>query len=390
MQIIKRERMNNKSPIIKILPVLFAFFIMGFVDVVGISANYVKADFGLSDTMANFLPMMVFIWFAVFSVPAGILMNRIGRKNTVLLSMVITIISLFIPLISYSYSLVLLAFAFLGIGNTILQVSLNPLVSNVVKKDKLTSFLTLGQFVKAIASFSGPLIAGFAAVSLGNWKLLFPIFAGITIVSSAWLWLIPIKKDEKIEAIYSFKASYALLLDKHILLLFLGILAIVGIDVGMNLSSPKLLMERTSLELEQAGLGTSLYFAARTIGTLIGAIVLSKISAPKFMKVNMLGAVMAMALLLFAQNMLLIFILIALVGFTIANVFSIIFSIALQRKPSRANEISGLMIMGVSGGALLPPIMGVFTDLYGQTGGMVILMVAMIYLLFLSIILKNQ
>jgi fucose permease len=382
--------MNNKSIILKILPVLFAFFVMGFVDVVGISANYVKADFDLSDTMANFLPMMVFIWFAVFSVPSGILMNRIGRKNTVLLSMIITIIALLVPLVSYSYSVVLIAFAFLGIGNTVLQVSLNPLVSNVVKKDKLTSFLTLGQFVKAIASLSGPLIAGFAAVSLGNWKLLFPIFAGITVVSSVWLWLVPIKKDEKIEQVYSFKASYSLLLDKYILLLFLGILAIVGIDVGMNISSPKLLMERTTLELERAGLGTSLYFAARTIGTLIGAIILSKISAPKFMKLNVLAALLSMALLLFANNMLLIFILIALVGFTIANVFSIIFSIALQWKPTRANEISGLMIMGVSGGALLPPIMGVFTDFFGQTGGMVVIMAAMFYLLILSLKFKKE
>jgi MFS transporter, FHS family, L-fucose permease len=377
--------MNNKSSILKILPVLFSFFVMGFVDVVGISANYVKADFGLSDTMANFLPMMVFIWFAVFSVPAGILVNRIGRKNTVLISMIITITALFIPLVSYSYSVVLFAFALLGIGNTILQVSLNPLVSNVVNKNKLTSFLTLGQFVKAIASFSGPLIAGFAALSLGNWKLLFPIFAGITIISSGWLWVIPIKKDEKIEKVYSFKSSYSLLLDKHILLLFLGILAIVGIDVGMNISSPKLLMERTNLELERAGLGTSLYFAARTVGTLIGAFVLSKVSAVKFMKLNMLAAILTTFLMLFIQNVVILFILIALIGFTIANVFSIIFSVALQWKPTRANEISGLMIMGVSGGALLPPIIGVFTDHFGQTGGIIVILTTMIYLLFLSI-----
>lgn len=137
--------------------------------------------------MANLLPMMVFLWFAVFSVPTGMLMNKIGRKNTVLLSMVITIIAMLVPLIAYDYIVVLIAFALLGVGNTILQVSLNPLVSNVVNAEKLTSRLTLGQFIKAIASFLGPIIAGFAAASLGNWKLLFPIFTGITLLSSLWL-----------------------------------------------------------------------------------------------------------------------------------------------------------------------------------------------------------
>src|SRR5690554_1513126 len=97
----------KQSPVVKVLPIMFAFFIMGFVDVVGISTNYVKADFHLTDTMANFLPSMVFIWFAVFSVPSGMLMNRIGRKNTVLLSIVLTGTALLIPFISYSYFSVL-------------------------------------------------------------------------------------------------------------------------------------------------------------------------------------------------------------------------------------------------------------------------------------------
>ncbi len=367
---------------------MFGFFVMGFVDVVGISANYVKVDFGLSDTLANFLPMMVFIWFAVFSVPSGTLMNRIGRKKTVLFSMVITLIALILPFISYYYTLTLFAFALIGIGNTVLQVSLNPLVSNIVSKSKLASFLTLGQFIKAISSFSGPIIAGFAAISLGNWKLMFPLFAGITLLSMLWLLMVPVKRDEKIENIYSFRASFSLLLEKKILLLFLGILAIVGIDVGMNLSSPKLLMERTTLELEQAGFGTSLYFAARTVGTLIGAIILSKYPSLKFLKFNMFIAVVSMLFLLVMNNLIFILIFIALVGFTIANVFSILFSQALQIKPSRANEISGLMIMGVSGGSILPPIMGIFTDWFGQTGGMSILLLALFYLLYLSLTFK--
>ena len=149
--------MKENSPVIKVLPVLFGFFVMGFVDLVGIATNYVKQDFMLSDTLANLLPMTLFLWFAVLSVPTGIMMNKLGRKNTVILSMVITFLAMLIPLISYSFPMMLVAFGLLGIGNTIIQVSLNPLLTNVVRGDRLTSSLTLGQFIKAIASFLGPI-----------------------------------------------------------------------------------------------------------------------------------------------------------------------------------------------------------------------------------------
>ncbi|HKK62117.1 MAG TPA: MFS transporter [Bacteroidales bacterium] len=382
--------MTKNVSLSKVLPVLFGFFIMGFVDVVGISTSYVQKDFGLSDSIANLLPMMVFLWFAVFSVPTGLLMNKIGRKNTVLLSMVITFVAMLIPLFAYSYGVVLLAFAMLGIGNTILQVSLNPLVSNVVVKEQLTSRLTLGQFIKAISSFLGPIIAGFAAVSLGNWKLLFPIFAGIIFLSSLWLLFTPIPRDEQVEQTTSFGAAFSLLKDKSILLLFLGILFVVGVDVGMNMATPKFLMERIGLPLEKAGLGTSLYFAARTAGALTGAILLAKFAAMRFFKFSMIAAICAMIVMLFSHNMILVLVMVAIIGFAIANIFSIIFSMALQKRPERGNEISGLMIMGVAGGAVLPPLMGLASDAVGQIGGMLVILLAMGYLLATSYAVKVQ
>ena len=370
---------------IRLLPVLFSFLVMGFVDVVGISANYVKNDFNLNNTMANFLPMMVFIWFAVFSIPSGILMNRIGRKITVQISLLLTCISLVIPLIYYSYFFVLIAFGILGIANTVLQVSLNPLVSNIVKSNNLTSVLTLGQFIKALSSLSGPIIAVFAANALGNWKYLFPIFAVITLISFVWLLLTNVEEEHEIEQRFSFKSSLLLLRDKKIFILFLGILAIVGIDVGMNITSPKLLLARTDFSLERAGLGTSVYFTARMIGTFLGAIFLTRISSTLFLIWNVLAAIVITIILLFIKQAVFIFIAIALIGFTMANVFPIIFSIAIQYNKKIANETSGLMIMGVAGGALLPPIIGFFTDIFGQAGGIMVILFAILYLLYLSI-----
>lgn len=382
--------MKNENSLARLLPVLFGFFIMGFVDVVGISTSYVKQDFGLSDTLANLLPMMVFLWFGVFSVPTGLLMNSIGRRKTVLISMAVTFLAMLVPLASYTFPVVLVAFALLGIGNTILQVSLNPLLSNVVRGDRLTSSLTWGQFIKAIASFLGPVIAGFAAYSLHNWKMLFPIFAGITLLSTLWLAFTSIPESAPEGKTSSFGACFGLLKDRAILLFFLGILFVVGIDVGLNITVPKFLMERCGIELSQAGLGTSLYFIARTTGTFVGALLLIRLSGRKFLVVSMVIALVAMLLMLTMSNLWAILTMVFILGLAVANVFSIIFSAALQRKPEMANEISGLMIMGVAGGAVIPPLMGVVSDAFGQAGGLALLLVAIAYLLFTGFAMKKQ
>ncbi len=374
--------MKKNNPAYAVLPVMFGFFIMGFADVVGISTSYVKQDFNLSDSMANLLPMMVFLWFAVFSVPTGLIMNKLGRKTTVLISMAVTLLALLVPLISYRFGVMLFAFALLGIGNTILQVSLNPLLTNVVSGEKLTSRLTFGQFIKAIASFMGPIIAGFASGTLGNWKLIFPVFAIVTLVSGLWLLISPVTREKELVETSGFASNFGLLKDPVILRFFMGIVLLVGIDVGLNTALPKFLMERAGLPLERAGLGTSLYFAARTVGSFAGAILLVKFSKRKFYIVSMILGIVALVSLILIPNLWIMMIMILCLGLAISNIFSIIFSAALQRKPDRANEVSGLLIMGVAGGAVVPPLMGVVADMSGQTGAMILLLAAMGYLLY--------
>lgn len=321
---------NSEYSWLRLLPILFGFFVMGFVDVVGIATNYVKKDFMLSDTLANLIPMMVFLWFVVCSIPTGIMMSRIGRRNTVLLSMAMTAVAMIMPLLSYSFTCALMAFALLGIGNTILQVSLNPMVTQVVAGDRVASVLTLGQFVKAISSFLGPVIAGVAASFFGNWKLIFAAYAIVTILAGVWL-LLTIERDtpEKGQTA-SFRSAVSLFTDKIILLLFIGILAIVGIDVGLNTSIPKLLMEKAGLPLSEAGLGTSLYFVAKTVGTFAGTFILAKIAGKRFMRVSMVVAIVAFVAMLFVHELWLLSVLIVVVSFACANVFSIIFSYALS------------------------------------------------------------
>lgn len=378
-----------KKNYLVMLPILFGFFVMGFCDVVGISSNYVQQDFKLSDTMANFLPSMLFMWFFIFSVPVGMMMGKIGRKNTVLISMVLTLVAMIIPFVSYSYASCLIAFSLLGIGNTVLQVSLNPLISNLVTGNMLTSTLTAGQFVKAISSFCGPIIAAWAALQFGDWKYIFLIFAAITLLASVWLLLTAVPREQVSDKLPSFGEVFALLKDKSILLLFLGILFVVGLDVGMNVVTPKLLMERCSMTLQDAGYGTSLYFLARTAGAFIGAFFLARYSSIKFFRASMLVAILALIVMGVSSAQWVILAAVAVIGFACANVFSIIFSAAIQHGGEKANEISGLMIMGVSGGAIFPLLMGVASESIGsQMGSVLILLLCLAYLMVCAMMLK--
>ena len=369
-----------KINLLQLGPILFGFFIMGFIDVVGIATNYVKKDFGLSDTLSNLLPMAVFLWFLIFSVPTGMLMNRIGRKRTVLLSMAVTGLAMLVPMLSYSLPVILMAFALIGIGNTLLQVGLNPLLTNVVSKDKLTSILTTGQLMKAISSFMGPIIAAYAVTRFHNWQLLFPLFAGIVLLAFLWLSLIPLHEDRRKEKTSTISECFALLGDRRIFMYFLAILTLVGIDVGLNVSAPKILMERTGIPLEQAGYIASVYFVFKTAGTFLGAILLARWSAKRFYVFSAIAAIAAMVVLLFASEAAVIYAGVALAGFACANVFSIIFSFSLQRKPERSNEVSGLLIMGVSGGAIFPFLMGMASDAAGgQWGAVAVLLLCCVY-----------
>lgn len=374
-------RLNTRKTL---FPILFGFFVMGFVDVTGIATNHVKADFQLSDTMANLLPMMVFLWFALFSIPAGIRMSKRGRRSTVLLSLFITAIAMFVPLLFYDFLCLLAAFALLGIGNTILQVSLNPMVAYVVEPGKMTSVLTLGQFIKAISSFLGPVIAGAAASFFGNWRLIFAVYAVTSLLAALWLVLTVPDKEKLPEAQATFVSTLSLFKDNYVTAMFFAILFIVGIDVGLNTTIPKLLMEKTGMTLNQAGLGISLYFAARTIGSFAGAFILARCAAGRFLRVTMAVAIPAFLILLIATAQWLLFVMIAIIGLMCSNVFSIIFSSALRHKPAKGNELSALMIMGVSGGALIPPLMGIAADCLGQVAGLSVLLVCLVYLYLVS------
>ena len=381
---------KESSLVAKLVPVMLAFFAMGFVDSVGTATNYVKESFGLSNTVANLCPSMVFFWFLVCSVPTGMLMNKIGRRKTVLISLGVTIAALVLPLLSYNFATMMIAFALLGIGNALMQVSLNPLVSNIVSGDKLASFMTFGQFVKAIASFIAPILAAWFAAKYQNWALMYGLFAIEGVIAFILLAKEDIKEEEITGKPSTFTECLALLGNGTILLCFMGIMCHVGIDVGTNTAAPQILMDRLGWPLEKAIYATSIYFMFRTIGCFSGSFLLAKLPAKVVFGVSVFFMLAAMGGLFVFQSQWPLYVCIALIGLGNSNIFPIIFSQALLQLPEKKNEVSGLMIMGLVGGTVFPLLMGFASDAMGsQVGSVAVMTVAVVYLLFLVAKIKK-
>lgn len=377
----------------QIVPVMLCFFAMGFVDLVGTASNYVQKDLGLSDAQANLFPSLVFFWFLLFSVPTGMLMNKIGRKKTVLISLAVTTVSLIFPITGDGYYTMLLSFSLLGIGNAIMQTSLNPLVTNLISEDKLASTLTFGQFVKAIASFLAPILAAWGATTyiptfgLG-WRALFVIYAIVSFLSISVLAATPIE-EERPDKASGIGECLRLLGRPFILLCFLGIMCHVGIDVGTNTTAPKIIMERLSLPLEEAGFATSVYFIFRTAGCFLGAFILRSMSPKIFFGLSVAMMLIAMGMLFACDTLMSIYVALALIGFGNSNVFSVIFSQALMASPNEKNEVSGLMIMGLFGGTVFPLAMGYAADSVGQAGAVAVMTVGVAFLLYYTLRIKT-
>ncbi len=375
----------NKTSKLVILPLMLCFFCMGFVDLVGIASNYVKEDLNLTDSVANVFPSLVFFWFLIFSVPTGMLMNKIGKKKTVLLSLLVTVLSLLLPLFGNSFAIMLISFSLLGIGNALMQTSLNPLMALVTGGKNLASTLTFGQFIKAIASFMAPYLAMWGAThvipSFGlDWRVLFAIYFVVGALSTLLLWGTGIEETITEGKTSSFADCFRLLGTPVVLLSFFGIMCHVGIDVGTNTTAPKILMERLGMSLNDAAFATSLYFIFRTVGCLTGSYFLRVLKTRTFFIISIVMMALSMALLFFADTKLLLYTGIALVGYGNSNVFSMCFAQALTAMPEKQNEVSGLMIMGLFGGTIFPLIMGFASDAVGQAGAVAVMAIGVIYL----------
>ena len=371
---------NLKIGLQKTLPVFMSFIVMGFVDIVGVATGFIKKDLGLTDDLAQLIPSMALFWFFLLSVPSGLLQDRFGKRRMLNIGMLLTGLGMIIPFFHYSFPVMLAAFIVLGIGNTIVQVSANPLLHDVAPSEKYSSYMSLSQFIKAIVSLLGPVITTMMATLFGNWKLVFAVYAITSVVAVLWLYFTRIEEIKSSHGAATFKSCFSLLKNKFIVVMVLGIFVLVGADVGMNSNIANFLQNQFGLTLERASLGISLYFTALMIGRFSGAVILNWISSRRFLLLTAIVAFVSLVGMLLTHSVLLVQIAIFMVGLGSANLFPLIFSIALEKMPDRSNEVSGLMIMAVSGGAFIPPLMGMISTNVNVKASFLVLVLGMVYL----------
>ena len=377
----------KKNSLALVLPVMFGFLAMGFIDMIGLVTNNVRADFNMSDSLVNTISLSCYLWFLLLSIPVGMALTKWGRKKMVLLSLAIHVAALLLPYLHYGFASVLIAFSMIGIGNTILQVALNPLVTDVVRPDRVTATITFGQATKAFGSIVAPFIAMWTAVSLGRWQLLFPIYAGLSLLGLVWLWLTPIEEQVQQQKKVGIRDTLVLLKDKDIQAFFWGIVVLVAADVAVNMTLPRLMTDEFGLSTEKANLCNSLYFLARTVAAFAGGALLLKVSDKKFFAAGCWIALLGLVLLALFGKVGLVPALVAVCIFGIgyANLFGIVFSFAMRSQPDKTNEVSALLIVGLIGGAILPPVLGWIRDISGsQIAALITIAVVWLYMLWLN------
>jgi len=379
---------TNKLKYSHLLPVLMSFMVMSFVDLVGIGVDRISKDMALSATMGQLIPSAAFLWFLLLSVPTGILQARIGKRHMLNIGMGITALGMFLPFFTDSFGMVLVGFSLLGIGNTIVQVSANPLLVDVVTGQKVSSFMSFSQFIKAVGSMMGAPLAALFAIQFGNWELIFLVFGIVSILSALWLGSVKIpergqegQEGQKV----TFSSAFKLLGNGFILLMVLSIFVVVGIDVGFNSNSGQFLIKHFGIESTAAESGRSIYFFGRMLGTFLGAILLTKLSPKKFFIWTTVLGIVALLVILLSKEHYMAWILVFVIGLAVANIWPLVFSITIEKFPDRANEVSGLMMMAICGGAVIPLLMGWITDMSGTITGMAVLIACMVYLLGVAI-----
>lgn len=377
-----------KTSYLRLLPVLTSFFVMGFVDIVGVSTGYARRDFNLSPALAQVLPSMVFIWFFVLSLPFSVLQSRYGKKWMLFAGLILTSIGMFTPFVIYTYPTLLLSFVFIGIGNTIIQVSSNPLLRDVTSAERFSSFMSLSQFIKAVSSLLGPILVTVAVTSWGDWKNLLLVYGMISIATGIWLAITRVDEQTASEPT-TFLKSISVMKNPMVATMAFSIFALVGIDVGLNTNIQYLLSSKFNIPLEKASLGISVYFFSLMVSRFIGAIILSKVNNDKFFIITSLLTVVSLVLVILAPTPEITLVLIGVTGLVSGNLFPLIFSLTVNKMPQKANEISGLMIMAIVGGAVIPPLIGYCQNFFSASASLSILVLCAVYIYLSGLFYKR-
>ena len=399
--------MKNTSPTsnsFKAYPIFFAFLCMGFGDVVGPLVGLVKESFDVSNFQAQLMTFSGFIMFGLLSVPIGLLQDRKGKKFVMNLGLLIALSGLLIPIFNGMYGpftdltnagegkylVLLFAILMLGAGATTLQVVGNPIMRDVSPAGKYSSNLSFAQSIKAIGSSIGFLLPPIAIQFFNlDWTLLFPVYSFLIIIN--FIWFNAVKFDEKkqdSEKPATVTSCFRLLSNGYVLMMVLAIFLYVGAEVSMSSGVPILMKEKFGIMKFGLWVTWALFFLPILFGRFAGGLILRKTEAKKFLIITVILSLTGL-ILMFTGIKIMTFASIVLIGLGFSNIFPLIFSITIDKIPERSNELSGLMVTAIVGGAILPPLMGFVADKTTVLLGFIIPLLAILYILFVAIRLKK-
>jgi MFS transporter, FHS family, L-fucose permease len=369
------------------LPIFLGFFVMGFVDAVGTLVGFAEKEFHLSGAQAGLLPFFGFVAFALFSVPAGAVADRRGRKFLMAASLAVVLCGQLIPCLSVArYGLLLGAIFLIGAGMAALQVAGNPIMRDVSAPGRYARNLTFAQFVKSLGSISGPYLTAQLIVLGFAWYRVFPVFAGVTLLTLLLVAALPIAESKGDETPAGVGSSFALLAQPPVALAVLGIFLYVGAEVGLNSWLATLLARGFGMDLGSSAtrLGPGLFFIALAAGRLLGSGVLSFIGPRRFFLISALLGLAGLGLLLLGSRPLALAG-IAACGLGFANVWPLVFALTVESRPERTGALSGLMCMAIFGGAVMPALMGLVADHAGVRLAFLVPVAAFVYLTLLAL-----
>lgn len=372
------------------LPVFLVFLAMGFADAAGPFVSLAKKQFELSNFAAQLVTFTGFLMFGILSVPMGVLQDKKGKKTVLLLGLGTMLAGILIPAIMglTTFPVFLVTVLLLGAGGTTLQVAGNPIMRDVSAEGKYSRNLSMGQFVKAIGSLSGPLIPVIAARYYGlGWSVIFPIYSVAVLITL--LVCLPLKVNEEREPGYkpaTFGSSLGMLKNGYVAMMVLALFLYVGAEVSVSSGIPLYLQDRFHLDTTKIGLlGTGLFFLSLTIGRFSGGVILTWMKPKMFFAITCLLSVAGL-LAMFLPSATVAAAGFFVIGLGFANIFPLIFSIVIDRMPKQANALSGLMVMAIVGGAIVPPIMGLVSDATGSVQtGFIVPLLAVLYIAWTAV-----
>ena len=391
---------SKTSSNLKVMPIFLAFLCMGFADVVGPLVSLAKDTFNLSNFLAQLLPFSGFLMFGIFSIPMGVFQDKKGKKFILLLGLGIAFVGLLLPILNGMYGpkvvieagsmtkfyTVVIAIMFLGAGATILQVAGNPIMRDVSPEGKYSSNLSLGQSIKVIGSSLGFLLPPAVAVAFGmDWSILFPIYAVLILGTSVWVYFTKIDEKKYSDApSATLAASFKLLANPFVLMMVMAIFLYIGAEISMSTQVPILMKESFGMSTFGLWASWSLFFLPIFVGRLVGSMILRVLPPKRFLVITIVIALVGILALLLG-NKVLALTGIVLVALGFANIFPLIFSITVDAMPERANELSGLMVTAIVGGAFIPPITGAIADASTVLLSFVVPLVCLIYIAWVAL-----